>query len=75
MRTISHDPFSRESLIRVTEKTGVSCQWCGQVRKDGTLFHYYTERDAAFTGGFNYRKWNGISGLFCSVGCMRSYAS
>jgi hypothetical protein len=41
------------------------CAWCGQKRKNGTLFRYGIWSD----GG--RQDWQ--DELFCSVGCMLSY--
>ncbi len=76
MSYISRDPFARTELHRKTIRPPMNygyygirqtCDWCGQSRKDGTLFAYTVESD----GG---RK-SDISGQFCSIGCMRSYCA
>jgi len=65
MALISRDPFAREELHQETVATTSSCKWCGQTRKSGKLFQYYTELD---NGHIYYH-----NGLFCSKGCHDAY--
>ena len=68
MAYISRDPFAREELHRKTVNPGNNtCDWCGNLNRHDKLFQYYVEPDR-----INYQK-NDIDGLFCSIGCMRSY--
>lgn len=65
---VSRDPFARTELHRETVYAPAStCAWCGSARNSKKLFRYRTESD----GG---RVFPHI-GLFCSVGCFRSFAS
>ena len=66
---ISHDAFARESILRevVSVGPGRTCKYCGGVRKNQTLFQYFVESDQ-----YGSRP-NKIDGLFCSIGCMRTY--
>lgn len=69
-RLIYRDPFARQELHRETiDAYGVTCSWCGQPRKDGKLFVYYTERDSC--GGPSNRRTH--NGQFCSIGCHNDY--
>ena len=73
---IARDPFARGDVVRATLHTAVThtCDWCGQpgrpIKRGGhRLFIYGWESDdrpgrAAFARG-----------MFCSVGCYRSYHS
>lgn len=63
MRQISRDPFARETLCRESAGPG-RCQWCGQFRRP--VYQYFLDQD---TG-----RRNDISGVFCSVQCMRDYS-
>lgn len=65
MTQISHDPFSRESIIREKVNTHETCSFCGQKAK----WKYYIEQDSIAC-----RK-NPVKGVFCSIGCMRAYNS
>ena len=73
MAYISRDPFARQELHRRPAQVlnaayyGVkrTCDWCGNVNHRGGLYVYTIESD----GG----RRSDIRGLFCSVGCMRSY--
>lgn len=70
MRYISRDPFARETLMREDVPTfNRNCDNCGSITSTNRLFHYYRERD----GLQNTR--SDIKGVFCSIGCMRSYHS
>lgn len=68
---ISRDPFAREEIHReVVHSLCTTCRFCGgtrHVRRDkcSSLFRYWVETD----GGTKHE----ISGVFCSIGCMRSY--
>ena len=66
---ISHDAFARESILRetVSVRSGRTCEWCGGIRKNQTLFQYFIEPDSYGSSR------NEIKGLFCSIGCMRTY--
>ena len=63
---ISHDPFARTSLRRVTMGSG-DCHWCGAHRQ--TLYAYALESD-------DQRSISRTSGKrFCNIECFRSYGS
>lgn len=68
-RTISRDPFARETLTRQTipgpHRNG--CAWCGMTRRDGSLYEYATEPDSI------HARRNPHPGLFCSKSCHDSY--
>lgn len=81
MRLISRDPFARTELHRETVIVSLphqGCFWCGNHGKPvkpsdrngyanpHRLFRYLTETDSG--------RQSHIPGLFCSVGCMRSYS-
>lgn len=72
MALISHDAFARYELHRqtVTPKAGQTCSWCGNLNQKGKLFAYHTEDDASLS-----RQQNELSGVFCSIGCVRIYHS
>ena len=73
MTIISRDPFARQELHREVVNPEVTqfspcaptCSWCGQTRKNGSLFAYSTETDGGRT--FTHR------GLFCSKSCHDIY--
>ena len=72
MTFISRDPFARTEIHReITTGHIDGCSWCGnyvaynQVKRIGKLFAYTVEHDAG--------RREPIKGLFCSIGCMRSY--
>lgn len=69
MALISRDSFARTELHKETVRPakGESCKWCGRLsyNRGPRLFKYRRESD----GGRVYE----ISGLFCSVECMRTY--
>ena len=64
---VSRDPFARTELHRsiVYVAKSVTCDWCGNQRRNASLFRYSTESD----GGrkFEHR------GLFCSKPCHDAY--
>mgnify|MGYP001241776020 FL=1 len=69
---ISRDPFARTEIHRETVSGHLDgCSWCGNfVSKNertglGKLFAYFVEHDAG--------RREPITGLFCSIGCMRTY--
>lgn len=70
-RMIARDPFARTELHRENMSVGAttSCSWCGggKMTQGGhrLLYRYFTESD----GGRTYNH----PGLFCGVGCFRSY--
>ena len=74
MALISRDLFAREELHREAipyDETWIiahGCDWCGGFNGYGGLFKYWIEPDSVV-----YRRVD-IYGLFCSVGCMRSYS-
>ncbi len=69
-RLINRDPFARQELHReVIDSYGSDCSWCGQTRKGGKLYVYYTERD----GLQNNRRTH--NGAFCCKGCHDAYHS
>ena len=63
---ISHDAFARHAIRRELIRWQGGCSWCGQNWK-GRLFAYYVERDD------RPGRLERIKGLFCSIGCMRTY--
>ena len=76
MAMVSRDGFARWELHRKVVKPApyesslpifsrMSCRWCGNTRKNGTLFQYSYEYDGGRKGD--------IQGHFCSVSCMRAY--
>ena len=65
--SVSRDPFAREDIVRETVETSNTCDWCGNTRRGGRLFHYGIERDDR-PGRVDWQ-----SGLFCSIICMRIY--
>lgn len=68
MALINRDPFAREELHRETvDSMGVTCSWCGSVRKDNKLYVYYTETD----GGRRHTH----NGSFCCKSCHDAYHS
>lgn len=74
MTLISRDPFARTETHRETMGGHIDgCSWCGNFvsfnksTRIGKLFAYSIEHDAG--------RCEPISGLFCSVGCMRIYNS
>lgn len=79
-KTISHDPFARQSLMRETVMLPPgTCAWCGQVKRtrfnylanNGKpyLYRYGTESD----GRPGQTNWH--DGLFCSKSCHDDYHS
>jgi hypothetical protein len=64
--TIGRDSFARHDIIRETVRTSKTCDWCGNNER-GRLFRYGTSPDSIQ----NRDSWS--SGLFCSIGCYRSY--
>ena len=69
MTEINRDPFARETLCREAihrlEIVAKGCEWCGNHNGFGGLFRYFIETDGD--------KRHEIDGLFCSVGCLRSF--
>ena len=65
--SVSRDPFAREDIVRETVETSNTCDWCGNMRRGGKLFRYGIQPDS-INGRVNW-----IDGLFCNIGCMRSY--
>lgn len=64
-KQIGRDSFGRfDTERRVVETAGSCCKNCGFGRM-GKLFQYRTHSDSGTK--------RDISGLFCSVGCMRAY--
>lgn len=63
---VNRDPFARQELHRISVTTKQTCRACGANRK-GKLYQYSIERDSL------RRNSNDLSGLFCSVSCMRQY--
>ena len=53
------------SIIRRIKWDDTTCAWCGQTRKDGSLFNYGTLSPSL--------KQDWQRKLFCSIGCMRTY--
>lgn len=70
---ISRDPFARSELRRERvydpSQLPPGCAFCGCYRSTPSgrefLYQYRTENDSGRT--------HDISGLFCSVGCLRAY--
>lgn len=72
MSLVSRNPFARTEIHRESVETKNSCDWCGGYRyrarhgkRINRLFCYSIESD----GG---RK-TAITGLFCSIACMKTY--
>lgn len=66
MRVISHDGFARESVVRENVSVGFqSCKWCGMRAR----YRYGTQTDQ-LSGLIDW--WPGV---FCTIGCARSYHS
>jgi hypothetical protein len=63
---IGREPFARMSRTRRVVHEGNSCSWCGQVRKNGSLFEYGVLHDAS-------SRPNWLHGQFCSLSCMKTY--
>lgn len=62
------DPFARQDTVgRPVDAGGKTCDWCGNVGKNGKLYQYSVESD----GG---RKTT-LKGLFCCKDCLKSYNS
>jgi hypothetical protein len=65
---ISRDPFARTTLMReVVHTKSTTCSWCGNTRRNGTLFRYGTEKDAI------YSRINWHRGNFCNKECHDAY--
>lgn len=68
---ISRDPFARAELWRDRVYYGGGCAWCGSSRTTPKgrrfLYRYSEQSDSG-------RK-STITGLFCSVSCMRAFNS
>ena len=77
MTQLSHDPFSRTSIVRdkveLSRGDPTTCAWCGSVRQnkngDKHLYLYRVVRD----DGLAPVKRSGK--LFCCIGCWRYYNS
>ncbi len=69
MTLITRDSFARAELHRTTfnreESGAATCDWCDSKNQYGGLFQYYIETDS----GSKHE----IDGLFCCIGCMKSY--
>ena len=65
MAFISRDPFARQEIHRevVPGPHPKGCSWCGQTRRNGSLFQYRTESDD------NPRRPGAHRGLYCSKSC------
>lgn len=64
---ITHNPYSRYSVIRTTIKTNKSCDWCGQQRKNKkTLFQYGYQKDDSSRKYYDDK-------FFCSKNCRDTY--
>lgn len=78
MAFISRNPFAREELHREIVRPSPAslrpfeCAWCGQTRRNGTLFQYGIERDGVSP---SYTARRNSTGLFCSLSCHNSYHS
>jgi hypothetical protein len=65
--TVNHDGFARQATVRrIEHRAGATCDWCGQVRRNGSLFVYGTMRDDGF-------RVNEHRGRFCCKGCHDAY--
>ena len=64
---LQRDPFARATLLRdiVLHAGYKPCKWCGNPRG---RFMYKWETDSIYTRS----EWDG---LYCSVGCYRTYNS
>lgn len=58
---LSHDPFTRQSVVR--ERAKGECTWCGTPAK----YRYGTEDDGVYT------RINWSKGQFCNLKCWHSY--
>lgn len=69
MTLLSHSPFSRTELHRrqIAPGSHDNCAECGLRNARGGLFTYSIQPESL--RGRTYP----VPGLFCSVGCMRSY--
>lgn len=69
MTLVKRDPFARTELHKTRFTTSAGCNWCDRTKrtKAGTPYLYQFENQS--DGGRNYT----ITGLFCSVSCMRAY--
>lgn len=65
MTRISRDPFARTEVHReiVPGPHRDGCSWCGQTRKNGSLFRYRTEHDSIGSRPAVHL------GLYCSKEC------
>jgi len=66
-RLIKHDGFARFELYKDYHGNCGNCDNCGSNKK---LFAFHTENDDSLR-----REKHHISGLFCSISCMRMYHS
>lgn len=65
---ISSDAFARTTFHRdVVRNPGQTCSWCSGLRKNGSLFRYYSESPSG--------KRSEPRGLFCCKSCHDSYHS
>lgn len=62
---ISHNGFSRTSIVREKVTSKGICQFCGSHTR---LFQYGVQPDDSASGRVNW-----IKGFFCRISCMRSY--
>ena len=62
---IGREPFARMDRVRRVVP-GKGCSWCGQTRKNGSLFEYGVWAD-------DKSKPAWLHGAFCSIGCMKMY--
>ena len=79
-KQIAYDPVERRSLMRLTIHSkdaighGIQNCWCGETNGFSGLFLYafqYLRSLDARPGAPDPSKLYQISGVFCSVGCMR----
>lgn len=70
MKTILHNAFARESIIRysITPNKTQTCHWCGTQKP--RLYRYGVQKDDKLNGAVSWQ-----DKLFCSISCMRSYFS
>lgn len=67
---VSHDPFARTSILRITlpAESRSSCKWCGGA--PGRFVYGQQNDDRA---GIRSPDWS--KHAFCSISCWRAYGS
>jgi len=67
--SVGRDPFARGEYLRQSESgTGLTCAWCGQVRR--TLYRYAWVSDGETGPRFRGLRW---SPPFCNARCRHDY--